>query len=252
MTEMGEFAGRVALITGGASGIGAATARAFARRGASVVIGDLGASRVAAAAADMGVAGTELDVTGVQSCRDFHAWAREEAGLPDILVNCAGIREIQPFVELAPEEFDRVLAVNLSGTFYLAQVFAQALIAAETPGSIVNLTSSAGLMGVPNRAAYVAAKHGVVGLTKEMAMELGPHGIRVNAVAPGSVRTPLTEQYFSDPEIVARLHAGHPLGRVASPEEIAASILFLAGDSSGFTTGAILPVDGGYTAGKGW
>jgi meso-butanediol dehydrogenase/(S,S)-butanediol dehydrogenase/diacetyl reductase len=107
-------------------------------------------------------------------------------------------------------------------------------------------------MGVPNRAAYVSAKHAVVGLTREMAMDLGAHQIRVNAVAPGSVRTPLTERYFGDPELVRRLNAAHPLGRVAERAEIAAAVLFLASDEASVVTGAMLPVVGGSTAGTGW
>ncbi len=250
---MGSFDGRVVLVTGGASGIGAATARAFAQQGASILIGDIALDAARAMARELPSAeGLELDVTDRHAAEAFVAAGRERYGRVDVLVNSAGIREIVPVLDLDPVEWHRVLEINLSGTFHCSQIFARVLRDDGRGGSIVNLSSSAGLMGVPNRAAYVAAKHGIVGLTREMAMELGPLGIRVNAVAPGSVRTPLTERYFSDPELVERLNRSHPLGRVAVPEEIASAILFLASDAASFVTGVTLPVDGGYTAGKGW
>lgn len=194
----------------------------------------------------------ELDVTDRAAVDRFIADAVRHHGRLDVLVNSAGIREITPMLDLELAEWRRVLAVNLDGVFNTSQAFARAVRDLGTPAVIVNVASVAGLMGVPDRAAYVASKHGVVGLTKEMAMELGPLGIRVNAIAPGSVRTPLTERYFSDPALVERLNASHPLGRVAAPEEIAAAILFAASDDAGFMTGAVLPVDGGYAAGKAW
>ncbi len=250
---MSSFDGRVVLVTGGASGIGAATARAFSAAGASIAIGDLDLAAATGLARELPTAeGFRVDVTDRPAVEGFVAAARARFGRLDVLVNSAGIREIVPVLDLDPAEWHRVLEINLSGTFHASQFFARTMREDGRGGSIVNISSSAGLMGVPNRAAYVAAKHGIVGLTREMAMELGPLGIRVNAVAPGSVRTPLTERYFSDPELVDRLNRSHPLGRVAVPEEIASVILFLASEAASFVTGAILPVDGGYTAGKGW
>lgn len=250
---MSSFDGRVVLVTGGASGIGAATARAFSAAGASIAIGDLDLAAATGLAKELPSAeGFQIDVTDRTAAESFVAAVRKRFGRLDVLVNSAGIREIVPVLDLDPAEWHRVLEINLSGTFHVSQIFARAMRDDGRGGSIVNISSSAGLMGVPNRAAYVAAKHGIVGLTREMAMELGPLGIRVNAVAPGSVRTPLTERYFSDPELVDRLNRSHPLGRVAVPEEIASVILFLASEAASFVTGAILPVDGGYTAGKGW
>lgn len=249
---MRRFEGRTAIVTGGASGIGAACVRALRAEGAVVAIADADAAAAAALAAELGTHATALDVTDRAAVEAFVADVAARTGRLDVLVNSAGIREITPVLELEPATWHRVVAVNLDGTFHMSQVFARAAKASGRPAAIVNLSSSAGLMGVPNRAAYVAAKHAIVGLTREMAMELGPCGIRVNAVAPGSVRTPLTERYFSDPELVRKLNASHPLGRVADPSEIAAAILFLASDDAGFITGATLPVDGGYTAGKAW
>jgi len=252
---MGRFKGRTAIVTGGASGIGAACVKALYAEGAIVAIADADGTAATALAAEFAsdrVYATALDVTDRPAVEAFIAEAASRTGRLDVLVNSAGIREITPVLDLDPAMWHRVVAVNLDGTFHMSQVFARAAKAAGWSAAIVNLSSSAGLMGVPNRAAYVAAKHAIVGLTREMAMELGPCGIRVNAVAPGSVRTPLTERYFSDPELVRKLNASHPLGRVADPSEIAIAILFLASDDAGFITGATLPVDGGYTAGKGW
>jgi NAD(P)-dependent dehydrogenase (short-subunit alcohol dehydrogenase family) len=153
-------------------------------------------------------------------------------------------------LELSFEEWQRVIAVNLSGTFLPSQAFARRLVAQGRPGRIVNLASTLGLMAAPQRAAYVASKHGVVGLTKQMAMEFGAQNIRVNAVAPGVVRTPLTERYFQDPEMAETIRGIHALGRWAEPAEIATAILFLAAEENGFITGTVLTVDGGWTAGK--
>jgi len=249
-----RFEGRRAIVTGGASGIGAACARAFAAEGAFVVVADADADAAQRAAEEIGAAAAAavLDVTDRGAVERLFADLPARHGAFDVLVNSAGIREIVPVLELDAQTWRRVVAVNLDGTFHMSQLFARSVIAAGVPAAIVNLSSSAGLMGVPDRAAYVAAKHAIVGLTREMAMDLGAHRIRVNAVAPGSVRTPLTERYFGDPELVRRLNASHPLGRVADPAEIAAAILFLASDEASFITGAVLPVDGGYTAGKGW
>lgn len=253
---MQRFKGRTAIVTGGASGIGAACVRAFYAEGAIVAIADSDATAATKLIAELGdddrVYAASLDVTDRSAVDGFISEAAARTGRLDVLVNSAGIREITPVLDLEAAMWHRVIAVNLDGTFHMSQIFARAATAAGRPAVIVNLSSSAGLMGVPNRAAYVAAKHAIVGLTREMAMELGPCGIRVNAVAPGSVRTPLTERYFSDPELVRKLNASHPLGRVADPSEIACAILFLASDDAGFITGVTLPVDGGYTAGKGW
>jgi meso-butanediol dehydrogenase/(S,S)-butanediol dehydrogenase/diacetyl reductase len=166
-------------------------------------------------------------------------------------VNSAGIREITPAMDLEAELWNRVIAVNLHGTFHVSQAFARLALVTKMPASIINISSVAGMMGIPKRAAYVSSKHAIIGLTREMAMELGPHGIRVNAVAPGLVRTALTESYFSNPDLIRSMHASRPLGRAARVEEVASVILFLASDEASFVTGATIPVDGGFSAGKG-
>jgi meso-butanediol dehydrogenase/(S,S)-butanediol dehydrogenase/diacetyl reductase len=250
-----RYQDQAVLVTGGGSGIGQQVCLAAAREGARVAIGDRdrdGAERTAAAIRATGAEAHAfaLDVADPASVAAFVAAAETTLGRLDLLVNSAGIREIVSVLELTFEEWQRVIGINLSGTFLASQAFARRLVASGKAGRIVNLASTLGLMAAPNRAAYTASKHGVVGLTKQMALEFGALGIRVNAVAPGLVRTPLTERYFQDPAMEQTIRDIHAVGRWAEPHEIAAAILFLGAADNDFITGAVLAVDGGWTAGK--
>lgn len=250
-----RFQDRAVLVTGGGSGIGRQVCLAAAKEGARVAVGDLDPERAGATAAEIRQQGGEahgfrIDVADPASAAGFVEAAEAALGRLDVLVNSAGIREIVSVLDLPFEEWQRVINVNLSGTFLPSQAFARRLVAQGRPGQIVNLASTLGLMAAPKRAAYTASKHGVVGLTKQMALELGERNIRVNAVAPGVVRTPLTERYFQDPDYAQAIRDIHALGRWAEPQEVANAILFLAAEENGFITGTILTVDGGWTTGK--
>jgi NAD(P)-dependent dehydrogenase (short-subunit alcohol dehydrogenase family) len=253
---MQRFAGRAAVVTGGGSGIGEAVVRGLFAEGASVVVADANAQGASAVAASLGAPerayAVTIDVTDRARVDAMMADAAKRFGRLDVLANCAGIRGVGSVLDVDAEQWRRVHAVNLEGTLIASQAFARLARDAGKPAAIVNISSLAGIMGVPNRASYVSSKHAIVGLTREMAMEVGELGIRVNAVAPGMIRTPMTEVMFGDPAGVQRIRAIHPIGREGRPEEVAAAILFLASDDASFVSGAILPVDGGSSAGRGW
>ncbi|WP_175817255.1 SDR family NAD(P)-dependent oxidoreductase [Burkholderia diffusa] len=253
---MNRFEKRAAVVTGGGSGIGEEVVRGLFAEGASVVVVDAnaeGAHRVAESLGDpQRVYAVGLDVTDRERVNEMMSDVAARFGKIDVLVNCAGIRGVGSVMDVDPEQWRRVHAVNLEGSLYPSQAFAKLIVKNGNPGAIVNTSSMAGIMGIPNRASYVSSKHAIVGITREMAMEAGPLGIRVNAVAPGMIRTPMTEVMFQDPGGEERIRAVHPVGRAGRPEEVAAAILFLASDDASFVTGVILPVDGGYAAGKGW
>ena len=243
------------LITGAGSGIGRAASLAFAAEGAAIAAADLrleAAQATAGAVEELGrtAVALQVDVTQPDSVRAMVEQVVAGLGSLDVLINSAGVREIVPFLDLPAEEWMKVIGTNLTGTFLCSQAVARHLIAQNKSGKIINLSSVAGLVGVPNRAAYVASKHGVVGLTKEMGMELADKHIQVNAIAPGVVETAMTAGYFDKPDIVASLKKAHPAGRWAQPEEIAKLMLFLASDDADFITGATIPIDGGFVAGK--
>ena len=250
-----RFENKRVLVTGAGSGIGQATCLAFAREGAAVAGADMNleaAQETAQKVTAMGgkAAALQLDVTQPDFVTAVVERTENELGGIDILVNSAGVREIVAFLELDFAEWQRVISTNLNGTFLCSQAAARQMIAQGQGGKIINLASVAGLVGVPNRAAYVSSKHAVVGLTKEMAMELAEHDIQVNAIAPGVVETGMTAGYFDDPHVVESVRKLHPARRWAQPEEIANLILFLSSAEAHFITGATYPIDGGFMAGK--
>jgi NAD(P)-dependent dehydrogenase (short-subunit alcohol dehydrogenase family) len=249
---LSRFDGSSILVTGGASGIGEATVRLLLAEGASVAVADLrqeDLDRLASDFSDDRFLGVATDVAERDQVVDFVGAAADRFGTPDGLVNCAGIRCVGSVLDVDPEDWQRVLAVNLGGTFNVCQAFARVVTEAGTSASIVSMASAAGIRGVPNRVGYAASKFGVVGITYTMALELGPMGIRVNAVAPGMIRTPMTAPMFVDPENAKAIAAAHPIGRAGQPEEIATTIAFLLSDESSFITGVVLAADGGKTVG---
>lgn len=248
---MERFKGKNVIVTGAGSGIGAACVRRLHGEGATVIAVDVtqeGVDRIVSEFPDGRVEGAVLDVRDHAAAAGLVNGARQRLGSLAGLINCAGITGAAGIIDVEPEKFDQIMAVNLSGTINMCQAYVRAVKDDAGARAIVNISSGAGLMGVANRLSYVASKFGVSGITKSMSPELGPFGIRVNAVAPGMTKTPLVEYMLKDPAAVARVNAAHPIGRMGEPEEIAAVIVFLLTDDASFMTGAIVSVDGGQTA----
>ncbi|WP_034273711.1 glucose 1-dehydrogenase [Haloechinothrix halophila] len=234
-----RVSGKVALISGGARGIGEADARLLVAEGAKVVIGDVRDDEGKALADELGAAAryVHLDVTQPDDWRAAVATAVEAFGKLTVLVNNAGIANGSTVQRFDHGEWDRIIAINLTGTFYGIQAAADAIIEAGG-GSIINVSSIEGLRGTPWAHGYVASKWGVRGLTKSVAMELAPHGVRVNSLHPGLIRTPLTEGIPDDMISI-------PLGRAGTADEVASFVLFLASDESSYATGTEFVMDGG-------
>lgn len=250
---MKRFEGKTYIVTGGGSGIGAATVRRLLDEGANVVAADLdkAAAQKVLDAAGAGARGMAagVDVSDEGQVDALVAAAAGRFGGLDGLANCAGVRGVGNIVDTERATWDLNMHVNLEGTFNMCQAYCRHARDKGRKGGIVNISSQAGVEAVPNRLAYVTAKHGVVGLTRAVAIEMAAHGIRANAIAPGMIATPMTASMMQDPANVERIRKAHPIGREGQPEEIAAVIAFLLSEESSFVTGILMPVDGGITAG---
>ena len=247
---------KVALVTGAAQGIGQRTAEVLAQRGFSLVLNDLRSpsetsSKVRGAGAD--VLETLGNVADEKAVAQMAEAVMEKFGRIDALVNNAGVSSIAPAEDITTEEWQRVMNINLLGPFLCCRTFGRIMLK-QGSGSIINIASVAGLLGVADRAAYNASKHGLVGLTRTLAAEWGGRGVRCNAVCPGWVKTPMDDSaqgagLYSDNDITGRI----PMARFASPDDIAQAVAFLADPAlSGFINGHTLSVDGGWAADGSW
>lgn len=242
---------KIAIITGGVQGIGLATAKLFAREGATVLLWDVNASKGASVLEELATNGSEngakaefytVNVADAASVQATVAQIVAKYGRIDILINNAGITRDASLLKMTPEQWQQVLDVNLTGVFVCTQAVAPQMIA-QTSGRIINASSIAGIYGNYGQVNYAATKAAVIGMTKTLAKELGRKGITVNAVAPGFIAT---EMVGTIPEnVVKSMHDRTPLGRAGTPEDVAKAYLFLASDDASFITGAVLGVDGG-------
>jgi NAD(P)-dependent dehydrogenase (short-subunit alcohol dehydrogenase family) len=249
---MNRFQGRTVVVTGAGSGLGRATARRLASEAAAVACLDVAREAAEQTASEITASGAtarayQVDVADPTSVRAAVTAAARDLGRPSVLVNCAGIGKFANAHEMPFEEWSRIIAVNLTGTFLMSQAVLTCLL--DGGGNIVNIASNAGLMGQPYSAAYCASKGGVVQLTRALADEYLHRGVRVNAIAPGGIATPLQNAFRqlpegADPKLIAKLRS--PLGN-SQPEEVAALIAFVASDEARFMTGSIVSIDGGLT-----
>ena len=244
--------GRIAIVTGAGSGIGRAVAQRLANDGATLVLGDRNVEGVEQTARDIGERATavSLNVADEASSRAIVERALSLHGKLDIVCNIAGVLDFGRFADLDANRWDRVISVNLTGVYNMCRAAMPHLI--ETKGNIVNMASAAGLVGVPYNAAYTASKHGVIGLTRSLALEFSKEGVRVNAVCPGGVKTPMLEQ--TPPEnidwsMVMRSASWLNDGEMSDPADIANAVAFLASDHARMISGSAMAVDGGQTAG---
>ncbi len=241
--------GRRALVTGAGRGIGLAVAAAFAEAGAHVTLCARSSDELVAAADSLRSRGWQSDTL----CHDVtdvagFAGAVATAEPYDIFFNNAGMNRPKPFVEVTAGDFDAVMGLNLRAAYFAAQAVVRKLIAAGRPGSIINMSSQMGLVGGPNRSLYCASKWGMEGFSRAMAIELGPHGIRVNTLCPTFIETPMTQPFFEDAAFRQSVLSKIKLGRIGTVGDLMGAAVFLASDAAALMTGSSLVVDGGWTA----
>jgi NAD(P)-dependent dehydrogenase (short-subunit alcohol dehydrogenase family) len=249
---------KVAIVTGAGSGIGAAIADCFAEAGALVYATDCDEASAQQTAARIREAGHRaeflaLDVSIEASCLAGVRTVAGHCSRCDVLVNNAGVGHVGTILTTAPADLERLWKVNVLGMYHLSRAVLPGMIERRT-GSIVNIASIAGLMGMEARFAYTTTKHAVVGMTRAMAMDHGTTGVRINCICPGRVRTPFVDamlrQYENPDDYLRQMEAPHAMKRMAAPSEIASAALYLASDAASFVTGSAMSVDGGYTTGK--
>ena len=251
-TGLNRLGGKTAVVTGAAKGIGRATAELFAREGARLVINDVDEAGLEDLEGQLSGEGAEVvsvvgDVSDVDDAKGIVGAAVESFGRVDVLVANAGVIPLNNIVDATPEDWDHVMAVDGRGMFLTCKFAVEAMLEQEDPGgSIVCLSSISGMAGQAEQSTYGPAKFVATGITKHLAVEWAARGIRVNAVAPGTIATEAVRDLPED--YVAPMKEAHPIGRLGDPSEVASAILFLASDDASFVTGAILPVDGGYLA----
>jgi NAD(P)-dependent dehydrogenase (short-subunit alcohol dehydrogenase family) len=249
----GRVAGKVALVAGAGGGIGGAAAEGLGAEGAAVVCADIDAAAAAATAERIRAGGGRSTALGLDIRRRDQvdaavaAAVREYGGL-DVSLDSVGVIALGNLLDVDPADWERVIAINLTGMFHLGQAAARQMVAQGRGGSIINVTSQLAEVAQPDRTAYVASKGGGRSLTQGMAIDLAAHAIRVNAIAPGPTLTNLTRQRMADPAARRQMEALIPLARLGAPSDLVGAILFLASDESRWTTGSTITVDGGYTA----
>lgn len=248
-----SYEGKVAIVTGASEGMGLSTARAFAEAGASVVLADIQADKAQAAAESLNKAGLKALAVACDVAREEQVAAMvrktvETYGRLDAAYNNAGLQTPQvPAAEMSYDDYDRTMAVNLRGIFTCMKYEIPAMLQ-NGGGAIVNCSSQGGVTGFPGQAAYIASKHGIIGLTRTAALDYAQKGVRVNAVCPGVIRTPMAERLIGgNKEVEAAIKEMVPMGRMGTGEEIASAVLWLCGPGASFVTGHALIVDGGFT-----